>query len=521
MTVSILEKIRSAENLPSLPLVAVEVLKLARSDKSSMADIARVIETDPALTSRILKVANSSLFGLPRQVSSVHQAMLVLGMRTVKVMALTFSLVQASHDKSISPFDHQAYWRRSLTAAVAGRLLSEHLRSSQGEELSVAGLLSDIGQLAAFHADAEAYGAVLAEAARTHQPVHCIEQQHFGVTHEVFSGHLLDTWGLPDRMVAAIARHHQDPEEILENPSAPGDLLPHLSAAILVADMFCAPGADQLAQVTLHVPRLVGVTNEELQEILAAIQGEVEETAAVWALDIGHVRSYKEIQAEAVVQLAQLTMATELERAQLAAREQELNVQNRTLAQMAATDGLTGIANRFKMDQHLKELCRTAIPRGANVGMLLLDIDRFKKLNDTFGHQVGDAALRLIGECLRRLEDDRCLAARYGGEEFAIVLADTSMDELRTVAERVRMEIQQLCIPLSDRQVRLTASVGGALVNKASGDATPPMLIARADKCLYMAKQGGRNRVVCGEPDQSADAPADEAKLRALAAAVS
>jgi len=216
MSHPILNKIRSADSLPSLPAVAVQVLQLIHSDNVSTAKIAHVIEHDPALTSKILKVANSSLFGMTRQISSVQQAVVVLGLRTIKVMALTFSLVETINDNDPGTLDYREYWRRSLTIAVAARLLGAHVPSCQPDELFVTALLSDIGILAAFHADRQAYRQVLTDTNAAGVPIHMIEQRHFGTTHEQFSCMLLDSWGLPNQMVEAIGHHHNDPEQLIQ-----------------------------------------------------------------------------------------------------------------------------------------------------------------------------------------------------------------------------------------------------------------------------------------------------------------
>ena len=149
MGAEILERIRAIEELPSLPAVAVEVLRLTQSENASVAQIAQVIQRDPALTCKLLKTANSSLFGMPRTISSVQQAMMVLGLRTVKVLVLGFSLVEAMNGEKSGQFDYVAYWRRSLTTAIAARLLAEKHNRDLADEAFVSGLLCDIGIMAA------------------------------------------------------------------------------------------------------------------------------------------------------------------------------------------------------------------------------------------------------------------------------------------------------------------------------------------------------------------------------------
>lgn len=502
MSDSMLDKIRSADNLPSLPTVAIQVLQLTGSETVTVADIASVIENDPALTSKLLKVANSSLFGMPRRICSVQQAMVILGLRTVKVMALTFSLLEGVRHSRASRFDYRTFWRRSLTSGVAARVLAQHGQAIQPDEAFVTALLSDIGLLAGFIVDANAYAAVLAECEATGEPLHIIEQKHFGVTHELFSSHLLDTWGLPERLVSTVGRHHREVSEIIAGEGRPDYLVRTVSAAVKISDVFCSPGgAARAAVVRDQIGRLLNISDSDLHEILRVLHHKVEEAAVIWSIDIGSVRSYKDLQEDAMAQMAKLTVAAELERAQLAVREQELNTRNLSLARKATTDGLTGLRNRIALEEHLQEIRRGHGPDARPCGMLLLDIDRFKKLNDTFGHQAGDAALRRVGQYLLSLDNERCFTARYGGEEFAVVVIDTTMDELSQLAEKIRLDLQQIRMAYQGRQIGVTASVGVAITHRSMDPPISETLIAEADKCLYQAKQTGRNRVVCAAPE--------------------
>jgi diguanylate cyclase (GGDEF)-like protein len=133
------------------------------------------------------------------------------------------------------------------------------------------------------------------------------------------------------------------------------------------------------------------------------------------------------------------------------------------------------------------------------LALFLLDIDRFKRLNDTFGHQVGDAALQALGAYLRTLAGERCFVARYGGEEFAVILNQASALDVRRLGEEMRLKIQQLRIPVQERQIGFTVSIGAAMPLPGCGELNPATLIALADKCLYRAKESGRNRVVAAE----------------------
>jgi diguanylate cyclase (GGDEF)-like protein len=170
---------------------------------------------------------------------------------------------------------------------------------------------------------------------------------------------------------------------------------------------------------------------------------------------------------------------------------------HKVLHRQAVTDALTGVANHRSFQELLEDVFKIRRTTGAAVSLLLLDLDDFKRVNDTYGHQTGDRVLSAIGQCLLRncrLNDE---PARYGGEEFAMVLPDTDIANATQLAERLRAEIEALRFhgPTGD-PLSVTTSIGVASAGKAAPDKTS--LIAAADSALYQAKSEGKNRVCVG-----------------------
>ena len=147
MSVPIIDRIRTADNLPSLSTVAMEILALCRDEDASTTSIGEIVQQDAALTAKLLKTVNSPFFGMPREVASPHQAITLLGVRTVKQLALSFSLVDTIGTDQKCDFDYQGYWRRSLTSAAAARLLGMALDPTMAEEAFAGGLLSELGMV--------------------------------------------------------------------------------------------------------------------------------------------------------------------------------------------------------------------------------------------------------------------------------------------------------------------------------------------------------------------------------------
>ncbi|MCF8477849.1 MAG: PleD family two-component system response regulator [Pseudolabrys sp.] len=164
--------------------------------------------------------------------------------------------------------------------------------------------------------------------------------------------------------------------------------------------------------------------------------------------------------------------------------------------EMAITDALTSLYNRRYMETHLAALTEQAAQRGKPIALLILDIDFFKSINDTYGHDAGDDVLREFSMRIRKSIRNIDLACRYGGEEFVIVMPETDMAVAGMVAERIRRRIATEPFPVQQgtKNLEVTISIGIAALNGADDSAAA--MLKRADTALYRAKRDGRNRVV-------------------------
>lgn len=182
----------------------------------------------------------------------------------------------------------------------------------------------------------------------------------------------------------------------------------------------------------------------------------------------------------------EIRQATEM----LSARATALEVANRDLKRLAHVDGLTGLENRLSMNEAMgKEFLRSRRTRSP-YAVLFIDIDFFKKINDTYGHEKGDQVLRGIAGVLQSSLRETDLIARYGGEEFLAILPDTRSEEAVTVAEKVRSNVEQHSFPIPDQ---VTVSIGVAMAS--ADDDNVEDTVRRADLALYKAKECGRNLV--------------------------
>ncbi len=166
--------------------------------------------------------------------------------------------------------------------------------------------------------------------------------------------------------------------------------------------------------------------------------------------------------------------------------------------EMAITDELTGLYNRRYFSNHLSSLFEHSQQQELSLSTLILDIDHFKKINDTYGHDVGDAVLVELATRLERNVRGIDLACRYGGEEFVILMPETDMAYARMIAERLREDIASRPIEIKGdkpQSLDITVSIGLATTDWSDGNESPQRLVKRADDALYRAKETGRNKV--------------------------
>ncbi len=169
-----------------------------------------------------------------------------------------------------------------------------------------------------------------------------------------------------------------------------------------------------------------------------------------------------------------------------------LSARTETLEHAALTDALTGMQNRRYFDDALREYLSEFRRIGKPIGLMILDLDHFKQVNDTHGHDVGDDVLRAVANCLKDLTRYHDVVARLGGEEFAVVTPNMDAEVLARFAELIRRAISAMSVQSGNIRLKITASVGLAVWDRKE---TAEDFFRRADRQLYEAKKRGRNRV--------------------------
>lgn len=180
-------------------------------------------------------------------------------------------------------------------------------------------------------------------------------------------------------------------------------------------------------------------------------------------------------------------------------RLNELRQSKERLQKMALTDPLTGLGNRATFDMSIKQASARTQRSATPYSLLLIDLDHFKRFNDSFGHQAGDNILQKVAGAIRASARDADICCRYGGEEFAVILPDTEAKNAQILAARIHKQIARVSGKLPQEQLAITVSIGISSAN-AKGSIQPRHVIEEADRALYLAKENGRNRTEVWRP---------------------
>jgi diguanylate cyclase (GGDEF)-like protein len=485
MNADLIKKIQQCPNLPSLPTIAVQILDLSSKPGVDIAEIARVISKDPALSGKILRTVNSSFYGRSQHVGTISHALVILGLQSVKTLVLGFSLVTTLSKNKAGGFNHLKYWRRSIFAATAARTLASKMKLVQQEEVFLAALLQDIGMMVLNQVIASQYSDICSKGP-THAELIKQEKEALEMTHAEVGEILAQQWKLPPILTTSVGASH-DISRVTDPALKKIALVVGLAGQC--ADVFVdAEPAAAIMQVRTTCASTFKMTDADCDQLLQEIGVKTKEVIPLFEINIGSSGNYEAILKKANEALVELTLESQMQNS-------KLQEQNQVLQQKATTDGLTGLSNRANFDETFKEQFGTAKTSGAPLTLLLMDIDKFKSVNDQFGHLAGDFVLSGVAKIIKAAARGKDLAARYGGEELALLLPETARPAAAAIAETIRLAIAKQTFKFEDKVIPVTISIGVATLEAGSSMTDPAHLIKAADLAVYAAKKGGRNCV--------------------------
>ncbi|GMV84518.1 MAG: hypothetical protein AMXMBFR80_03760 [Dehalococcoidia bacterium] len=270
------ELLKRVDDLPPLPAVAARVMGMAEDDKTSAMDLAQVLATDQALTARLIRISNSAYYGFARRISTVREAVVMLGFKQVRQVAVGASLMNAFRRGPADGFDLDLFWGHSVAVAVAAEALAKKSFAVRPEDAFTAGILHDIGRLVIRQVMPAEFAAAVAIARSGEAPLHIAEMATTGYAHDEVGKALGELWKFPGHLVDAVRCHHH--ESLTPADGLPG-VVAQANRLILHYGLYCgydlefgelAPLPPDLAEVEASVGGIERVLNRAFSFIESA-----------------------------------------------------------------------------------------------------------------------------------------------------------------------------------------------------------------------------------------------------------
>lgn len=487
-------RLKAQIDFPSPSRVATEIIALARDPEIEMTRVAQAVGRDPAMTAKILRIANSAFYAQRRASTNLRQALVIIGLNAALTLALSFSLVSSMRSVQVSGIDYSRFWRRALLAATAGRAFGEAVKLAQPEDILLAGLLQDMAVLAVDRIARDFYSKLPQAASHTDWIAH--ERAQLDHDHATYTALLLKSWNLPERIWNGVQHSHSP--QLLPADSDAGRfarcvaLGSDLAEAMLVTDRAAAVNA-----LARRAAGLLDMNHEQFMQVVTHVLKLIPETEALYDTSIIAADDAENLLAEARELLVVRNIHALQEVSALQATTSVLMNRTEQAEDASRRDVLTSVLNRAWLDRLLEREFTEAVVFGRDLAIVHVDLDRFRTVNERFGNETGDQVLRNCGELMQSCVRSSDLAARFSGEEFMVVLPGAEPDIARQVAQRILNAISTLNLEVAGKPVRVTASIGVACMTTKQRFPSTTALLEAADHALYAAKLCGRNRVEC------------------------
>ncbi len=495
--VEVLKQIASSPNIPSPPTVVLRVLDHASRADCTINDLCQIIQMDPGLAGNVLRIINSATYGLSRPVTSIQRALSIVGVNSARLLVLAISFPRVHKSFKQDPAMKQRYWKSSIAGAIVARELSQRLRSRDPEDDMAAGLLRDIGEMILQQMIPDGYQEIQRHPAEDFINGQCqIEEEQFSLDHAEVSAFVLNRWRLPSDMTEAIRWHHHPEQGTFSTVNAEARAY-LLHFATRAAQLLLYPEHPLVFQELLTLARnRFNMDENTVREFLIPLSRKTVEFAALLQVDIGECNDYQAVMARASEELVHLTLSADRDTKRALATTRQAESEARHWKQEAAFDPLTKVFNRRYLETKLNEMFDRTVSSGFNFGLLFIDLDGFKILNDRFGHAFGDFVLQQVADCLNRQVRQGDVVARYGGDEFCILFEPPDDLGVHSLAQRVWEKINEMVIRQGPNEGKVGASIGAVWCDSPSNWNTPNALLGAADAAMYQAKTRGKNRVV-------------------------
>ena len=518
----------------------MEVLQLTRNPRVDTRALKECLENDPALTGKILRVVNSSLFGLSREVSDLNQALALLGTKPLKLLVLGFSLPSGLF-AGLEGDVLRRYWRHTLTKAVAGREISETLWHTPGDDAFIAGLLQDLGVLLLIQELGEPYVKFLGKVANQGRDLCPLEVESIGFDHTTLSARLLAEWNLPSALVDAVGWHSVDglmPRLDVASSAATQPALPQI---LYLAELFAQLLADERPEVLSTLLEAASEHNDfsrdELEALVGSLELKVKQLADILSLKLPDGLDYQDVLLQAHMQLAVVGEQTaedllrmrnskaQTEEDALMAELQELadavaKAAKRSTVPTAPIPSVTTTSTTPVSTTTLGVTTTTVSPKVASstsvsgalpadpgllarmtvsiaacrqsrcaLSLLLVRLENTGDLMLTQGPESIRSLQYLLKTLCEKVDHEEAVCATHGNDGCALILPDCERRDAVVMGNQLINDIARITSGSGHRPIAI--SVGVAAVGLPPKNFAASQLFEGADRCLYGSSASG------------------------------
>jgi diguanylate cyclase (GGDEF)-like protein len=484
-------KLKASVNFPSPPAIAQQIIALAGDPHIDIAQVATAISRDPGIAAKLLRAANSALYSRQRKSANLRQALIVLGLQGATTLALGFSLLGTYRGLRSSAVDYDRYWRRAILSASAAKCFGALQNASAVEDIFLAALLQDIAILGVDRSAPEFYRDLPRNA--SHREFAAYETARLGIDHAALGAWLLEYWKLPQPLCRAVAWSHAPPIADRSTPTGTAACCVALGSECVEILLAPAAAAD-FAVLAEHASEWLGIDAPAVAEVMGKIVAEIPEIERLFDTKLLRPDAANVI----LDQARDLLLVRNLQAQVGSSSETNLKFEARTEALQDAQrrDGLTGLYNRGYLDLMLRREFQAATTGNWPLSVVVVDLDRFKGINETYGQEAGDSVLVTTAKSITSVARDTDCVARYGGEEFVIVLPGLASPGAEIFCQRLIARLRSTVHPIRGTVVTVTASVGLATHTPKTPFQRASHLINAADRSVWVAKKSGRDRLV-------------------------
>ncbi len=519
--------VERASSLYSLPAVAMEVLELTGRPDVDAAALRECVERDPALTAKLLRVVNSSMFGLSREVSDLTQALTLLGVKPLKLLVLGFSLPKGLY-AGVEGETLQRFWQFTLVKAVAARELSKTFWHKAGDEAFIAGLLQEIGILVLVNELGESYINFLNSVHEQGADLTALEAETLGFDHAILSARLLDHWRLPAMIVQAVSVPH-DSERIAALSGNDAELPQILHLATLIASIIVNGCHQRMSELLAASSRYRGITVEQIDQLLDKLQEQVALMANMFSVRVDQEESFRDIMSRAHQQMSEAALDALPDMVgggcgSLVRREQEalhnaldVYAQNyldltqsvSSRANCAAgkpvsapvpcksAGGAGSASHRHDRTsdpgllgrlQRAMAACRN---QQCELSLVLLEVDDYDHLLVMQGPDRTGRLMAAIKHAAEQLSDVLCECVLVSDTRCAVVLPECDRQQAVRLARTFLDAMPMWLLDRGEVDTMITCSAGAATLAIVTRSSRCEDLMDAADRCLFAARRSG------------------------------